>query len=145
MIIKTNVIANQKQEINTLILYIDYITNDIVLKTVELLLDEWHNEGKIDVAKLLSKTEDEDIRNLLHSQSSQLYEITKTDHLPADSILAIVENTPVDYLRLSTDIINMLKLQSVNRKIHASLKDPKNHTEGLGYLAEKRKINDKNK
>jgi len=126
-------------------LYIDYITNETVLKTVELLLDEWHNEGKIDVAKLLSKTDDEDVRNLLHAQSSQMYEITKTDHLPADSILAIVENTPVDYLKLATDIINVLKLQSVNRKIRASLKDPKNHTEGLGYLAEKRRINDKNK
>ncbi len=126
-------------------LYIDYITNATILKAVELLLDEWHNDGKIDVAKLLSTIEDEEVRNLLHTQSSQLYEITKTDHLPADSILAIVENTPVNYLKLATDIINMLKLQSVNRKIRAALKDPKNHTEGLGYLAEKRKINDKNK
>ncbi|MFZ4592305.1 MAG: toprim domain-containing protein, partial [Ignavibacteria bacterium] len=126
-------------------LFIDYITNDIVLKTVELLLDEWHNERKIDVAKLLSIIEDEEIKNILHAQASQKYEITKTDHLPADSILAIVENTPVDYLRLATDIINMLKLQSVNRKIRATLKDPKNHSEGLGYLEEKRKINDKNK
>ena len=126
-------------------LYIDYITNATILKTVELLLDEWHNEGKIDVARLLSTTEDEEVRNLLHTQSNQLYEITKTDHLPVDSILAIVENTPVDYLKLATDIINMLKLQSVNRKIRAALKDPKNHTEGLGYLAEKRRINDKRK
>jgi len=126
-------------------LYIDYITNATILKAVELLLDEWHNDGKIDVARLLSKVEDEDVKNLLHTQSSQLYEITKTDHLPADSILAIVENTPTDYLKLATDIINMLKLQSVNRKIRAALKDPKNHTEGLGYLEEKRKINDKNK
>ncbi len=124
-------------------LYIDYITNETVLKTVELLLDEWHNEGNIDVAKLIYKTEDEGIRNLLHSQSSQLYEITKTDHLPPDSLLAIVENTPTDYLKMAMDIINLLKLQTVNRKIRAALKDPKNHNEGLGYLEEKRKINRK--
>lgn len=126
-------------------LYIDYVTNQTILKAVELLLDEWHNEGKIDVAKLLSTIEDEDVKNLLHAQSNQLYEITKTDHLPADSILAIVENTPVDYLKLATDIINMLKLQSINRKIRAALKDPDEHTKGLEYLNEKRKINDKNK
>ena len=117
-----------KKGVNYLVdnVYIDYISNKTILKTVELLLDEWHNEEKIDVARLLSKIEDEEIKSLLISQTTQKYEITTTEHLPADSILSIVERTPIDYMKMAKDIIDMLKLHNINRKIRESIKKSSN-------------------
>ena len=120
--------------------YIEYISNKTILKAVEILLDEWHNEEKIDVAKLISGIEDEEIKNLLISQTTQKYEITPTEHLPADSILAIVERTPVNYEKMAKDIINMLKLYSVNRKIRESIKKSGSKEENKEILDEKKKV-----
>ena len=130
-----------KKGVNYLVdnVYIDYISNKTILKTVELLLDEWHNEEKIDVARLLSKIEDEEIKSLLISQTTQKYEITTTEHLPADSILSIVERTPIDYMKMAKDIIDMLKLHNINRKIRESIKKSSSPEENRELLEEKKK------
>lgn len=120
--------------------YIDFISNKTILKTVELLLDEWHNEEKIDVAKLISTIDDEEIKDLLLSQTTQKYEIITTEHLPPDSILSIVERTPIDYKKMAKDIINMLKLHSINRKIRDSIKKSDSTETHREILDEKKKV-----
>ncbi len=121
-------------------IFIEYISNSKILTAVELLLDEWHNEEKVDVAKIISKIEDEEINDLLISQTTPKHEITPTDHLPADSILSIVERTPIDYLKMAKDIINMLRLHSINRKIRDSLKKSDDLENKKDLLKEKTKI-----
>ncbi|MDD5361311.1 MAG: DNA primase [Ignavibacteria bacterium] len=121
-------------------IYIDYITDEKVLGAVEIMLDEWHNENKIDVSKLVSQIEDEEIRKILLTESTPKFEITKTDFLPADSILARVENESVNYLKLAKDIIQKLKLMDINRKIRGSFKDTDEHAKGIDFITEKTKI-----
>lgn len=121
-------------------IFIEYISSKPVLAATEILLDEWHNEEKIDVAKLLSKIEDESVKNIIASQMTQRYEITPSDHLPADSILSIVERTPIDYLRMAMDIIRMLKLQSVNRKIRNAISNSDTIEDSMEILREKKKV-----
>ncbi len=120
--------------------FIEDISNKTILSAIELLLDEWHNEEKIDVAKLLSTIEDESIKNLLISQMTQQHEITPSDHLPLDSILSIVERTPIDYLKMAKDIISMLKLRSVNRKIREAIKNSDTIEDSMEILREKKKV-----
>jgi DNA primase len=121
-------------------IYIDYITDEKVLSAVEIMLDEWHNENKIDVSKLVSQIEDEEIRKILLTESTPKFEITKTDFLPEDSILARVEKESVNYLKLAKDIIQKLKLMDINRKIRGSLKDNDEHAKGMDFITEKKKI-----
>ncbi|MCE1165583.1 MAG: DNA primase [Bacteroidetes bacterium] len=121
-------------------IYIDYITDEKVLAAVEVLLDEWHNENKIDVSKLVSMIDDEEIKNLILNESTLKYEITKTDFLPEDSVLARVEREPVDYLALAGDVIKKLKLLDINRKIRSSLKNKDDHNKGIDFTTEKKNI-----
>ncbi len=121
-------------------IYIDYITDEKVLAAVEIMLDEWHNENKIDVPRLISMTDDEDIRRIILNESTQKYEITKTDFLPEDSVLARVEKEPTDYLALAQDVIKKLKLLDINRKIRSSLKNKDDHGKGIDFTAEKKNI-----
>lgn len=120
--------------------YVDYISNKTILKTVELLLDVWHNEEKIEVAKLISTIDDEEIKNLLISQTTQKYEITTTEHLPEDSILSIVERTLIDYMKTAKQIIEALKLLSVNREIRESIKKSSSTEENREILDKKKKL-----
>lgn len=121
-------------------IFIEYISDRKILDAIEILLDEWHNEEKIDVAKIISKVEDEEIKDLLISQTTQQHEITPTEHLPQDSILSIVERTPIDYLKMAKDIINMLKLHSINRKIRESISKKGDSETKRDLLNEKTKV-----
>jgi len=121
-------------------IYIDYITDKNILSAVEVMLDEWHNENKIDVSKLVSRVEDEEIRKIILNESTPLYEITKTDFLPEDSVLARVEREKVNYLALAKDVISRLKLKDINRKIRNSLKNKEEYGKAIDYTTEKKKI-----
>ena len=121
-------------------IYIDYITDKNILNAVEVMLDEWHNENKIDVSKLVSRVEDEEIRKIILNESTPLYEITKTDFLPEDSVLARVEREKVNYLALAKDVISKLKLKDINRKIRNSLKNKEEYGKAIDYTTEKKKI-----
>lgn len=121
-------------------IFIEYISSKPILSAVEILLDEWHNEEKIDLAKLLSQIEDESVKEIIMSQMTQRYEITPSDHLPEDSILSIVERTPIDYFKTAKDIIRMLKLQNYNRKIREAIKNSSNIEESIEIIREKKKV-----
>jgi DNA primase len=121
-------------------LYIDYIKNQDVLHVVEKILDEWHNEGSIDEARLLMKIENKDEKEILLSASTVKHEITPTDYLSEDNILTKPERTQPDYFMAARDVIFRLKIEDLETKINEARRNRADDEVIFELLTQKKKL-----
>ena len=121
-------------------LYIDYIRNQDVLHVVEKILDEWHNEGSIDEARLLMKIENKEEREILLSASTVKHEITPTDYLSEDNILTKPERTQPDYYMAARDVIFRLKIEDLETKINEARRNKSDDEVIFELLTQKKKL-----
>jgi len=121
-------------------IYIDYISNAEIAIAVTAILDQYHNEGNIDIAKIMNNIENEEAKELILNESIPKYTVLKSDFLPKDTIYSSIADTKIDYLKIAVDTIKVLRKKSINRKIRNSIKDPKKHSEGLKYFDEKKRL-----
>jgi hypothetical protein len=121
-------------------LYIDYIKNQDVLHVVEKILDEWHNEGSIDEARLLMKIENKEEKEILLSASTVKHEITPTEFLSEDNILTKPEKTQPDYFMAARDVIHRLKIEDLEMKINEARRNKSDDETIFELLMQKKKL-----
>lgn len=119
---------------------VQFIQNETVLKITTELLDEYMNEGKIDVSKIINKLEDPQAKALLGSVSTAKYEVSKSEKFANNNtLLSKTERKLTNYLKFAKDVIKNFQISTRQRKIDELLKEGSNPTE---IIRLKREIND---
>lgn len=119
---------------------IQFIQNETILKLTTALLDEYMNEGKIDVSKIINLQEDVQAKALLGRVSTSKYEVSKSEKFSnSNSLLSKTERKATDYLRFAKDVIKRFEINLKQRKIEEMLKEGANPNE---IIKLNREIND---
>lgn len=119
---------------------IQFIQDETVLKLTTSLLDEYMNEGKIDVSKIINKLEDTNAKALLGSVSTLKYEVSKSEKFANNNtLLSKTERKNTDYLKFAKDLIKRFEINLRQRKIEELLKEGSNPNE---IIRLKREINE---
>ncbi len=119
---------------------VQFVQNETVLKLTTVLLDEYMNEGKIDVSKVINSIEDAQAKILLGSVSTSKYEVSRSEKFANNnSLLSKTERKMTDYLRFAIDVIKRFEINLRQRKIEELLKDGSNPNE---IIRLKREINE---
>ena len=96
---------------------IRYINSKAVLETVQIFLDEFHTEGKIDAYKAIDKSEDTAVKALIAELSIPKHEISKSTKLDKNSLLIKAERKSTDYLKIANDIIRKFQINLLDAEI----------------------------
>jgi len=119
---------------------VQFIQDETVLKITTELLDEYMNEGKIDVSKIINKLEDTQAKTLLGSVSTAKYEVSKSEKFANNNtLLSKTERKLTNYLKVAKDVIKNFQISLRQRKIDELLKGGSDPTE---IIRLKREIND---
>jgi DNA primase len=109
---------------------VQFIQNETVLKITTELLDEYMNEGKIDVSKIINKLEDPQAKALLGSVSTSKYEVSKSEKFANNNtLLSKTERKQTNYLKVAKDVIKNFQISLRQRKIDELVKEGKNPSE----------------
>lgn len=109
---------------------IQFITNETILKLTTTLLDEYMNEGKIDVSKIINSQEDLQSKALLGRVSTLKYEVSKSEKFSnINTLLSKTEIKTTDYLKFAKDVIKRFEINLRQRKIEELLKEGSNPNE----------------
>ena len=96
----------------------NFIQNKSVLEIVILFMDEYSNEGKVDVARIINEIETPEANEIIGMISSQRYEASKSDSFALrHSILTKTERKNTDYLKVAKDVLKKFKISSKQREI----------------------------
>lgn len=102
---------------------VQYIQDETVLKITTELLDEYMNEGKIDVSKIINRLEDPQAKALLGMVSTSKYEVSKSEKFANNnSLLSKTERKNTDFLRIAKDVIKRFQVNLKERKIDELIK-----------------------
>lgn len=102
---------------------VQYIQDETVLKITTELLDEYMNEGKIDVSKIINRLEDPQAKALLGMVSTSKYEVSKSEKFANNnSLLSKTERKNTDFLRIAKDVIKRFQINLKERKIDELIK-----------------------
>lgn len=119
---------------------VQFIQDETILKITTELLDEYMNEGKIDVSKIINKLEDVQAKALLGSVSTSKYEVSKSEKFANNNtLLSKTERKNTDYLKFAKDVIKNFEITLRQRKIEELLKEGSNPNE---IIRLKREMND---
>lgn len=119
---------------------VQYIRDETVLKLATMLLDEYMNEGKINISKIISTLEDTNAKAMLGSVSTLKYEVSKSEKFANNNtLLSKTERKSTDYLKFAKDLIKRFKINLRQRKIEELLKEGSNPNE---IIRLKREINE---
>ncbi|CAN5450927.1 DNA primase [soil metagenome] len=119
-------------------LEIGFIKDPVILNAIEIILDEYMNEGQINPSKLINKIPDENLQNLISAASIEKYEVSALEKKDAFNILHTAYGLKTDYLSAAKGIIKRYKIRDLENKID----DLKNDGSKLNELVElKKKIN----
>lgn len=94
-----------------------FIKNKAVLETVQIFLDEFHMEGKIDAYKAIDKSEDINIKALIGELSIPKHEISKSLRLDRNSLLLKAERKSTNYLKIANDVIKKFRINLLEEDI----------------------------
>lgn len=109
---------------------IQYIQNQTILKIVTDLLDEYMNEGKIDVSRIINKPDDPESKALLGRVSTSQYEVSKAEkYYNNNSLLSKTERKNTNYLKFANDVIRNLRINFLQRQIDELIKEGTNPNE----------------
>jgi DNA primase len=136
---------------------IDYIENNLEIRFVDTeitqiivteLLDEYMNEGKIDVSKIINKIDNIQIKGLLGRISTSEHEVSKAENFSNNNtILSKTEKGNVDFLKKAKDVITEYKINYIEKMI-AEEKDPQkiiNYNKEILQLKEQKKTSSSKK
>jgi DNA primase len=112
-------------------LEISFIKDNTVRKIIEMFLDDYMNEGKIEVSKVMSRIEDENARILITKIAIEKHEISQIPERQKNQNIKFSESADVDYLRFAKDVIRKFKLIVLEEKRSELKKDPANFKEIL--------------
>jgi DNA primase len=119
---------------------VQFIQDETILKLTTALMDEYMNEGKIDVSKIINSMEDVQAKGLLGRVSTSKYEVSKSEKFANNnSLLSRTERKNTDYLRFAKDVIKRFEINLRQRKIEELLKEGSNPNE---IIRLKREINE---
>jgi DNA primase len=102
-----------------------FINNNKILKIIEHLLDEFINNGRLDLAGMMNYFDDEESAELLMDAASDKHEPSHFKDSTFDSLLEN-EVSPVFDVKYARGVINRLKIEDYNRQIELLKKDPEN-------------------
>lgn len=132
---------------NTAIEYIEnnldiqFIGDETILKITTALLDEFMNEGKIDVSKIINNMEDVQAKALLGRVSTSKYEVSKSEKFENNnSLLSKTERKATDYLKFAKDVIKRFEINLRQKKIEELLKEGTNPNEVIRLKREMNEI-----
>lgn len=109
---------------------VQFIKNETVLKITTELLDEYMNEGKIDVSKIINRLEDAQAKALLGRVSTSKYEVSKSEKFSNNnSLLSKTERKNTDFLKVAKDVIKRFQIDIKERKIEELIKQGSNPSE----------------
>ncbi|MFA5403628.1 MAG: DNA primase [Ignavibacteria bacterium] len=119
---------------------IQFLQDETILKITTALLDEYMNEGKIDVSKIINTVEDVESKALLGSVSTSKYEVSKSEKFSNNnSLLSKTEKKNTNYLKFAKDVIKRFEITMRQRKIEGLMKEGSNPNE---IIRLKREINE---
>ncbi len=99
-----------------------FIKNILILKITEIFLDEYMNEGRIAVSKVLNNIEDEEVISLITKATLDKHELSVYDKSKNNLIGTPRKNT-IDYLKFAKDVIKKFKINELEEEIRILGKD----------------------
>jgi DNA primase len=109
---------------------IQFIQDETVLKITTELLDEYMNEGKIDVSKIINKIENVQAKGLIGMVSTSKYEVSKSEKFANNnSLLSKTERKNTDYLKSAKDVIKRFKINQLEKQKEEFTKEGSNPNE----------------
>lgn len=109
-------------------LEISFIKNKTVMKLAEYFLDEYTNNGKIEIKKALNDLEDEDEKILITKAALNVHEISETENNSRDRILA--GNIAPDYnIKAARDLIKKFRISQLEDLRNEMKKNPESMLE----------------
>ncbi|MCX7834424.1 MAG: DNA primase [Ignavibacteria bacterium] len=115
---------------------LDFIENEIVYNIICKFLDEYTNEGKIDVAKITNDLDDEKAIQLISEKSVPRYDLSEYDDFDRHTLIFSVTKKNIDYLKAAKDLIKKFKIVKIRKEIE-ELKKKGNHN---GILQKQKEI-----
>ncbi len=104
---------------------------------LSIFLDEFNNEHKIDLSKLLNKIDDDEIKSVLTEMNNEKHEASLGVKVSPDSIITKTYIKKIDYMRYALDVIKNLKIRKNNKEIEILKQD----TSNLNKITELQKEN----
>lgn len=100
-------------------LEIRFLQNQNIRNLVELFLDEFINEGMVDIGKMINKTENEEERKILAEIAMPEKFITEDgeEELDKKSVIYLAQSKSIDYLKFAKDVIKKFKIKFLNQEI----------------------------
>jgi DNA primase len=105
-------------------LEIDFIKDATVRKIIEYFLDEYINEGKIEVAKIMNEIDDEDIKILITKIAIEKHEVSQIPEKHQNSNNKFSDPTDVDYYLFAQDVIRKFRIRQFENIRNQIKKDP---------------------
>ncbi len=100
-------------------LEIRFLQNQNIRNLVELFLDEFINEGMVDLGKMLNRVENEEERKILAEIAMPEKFITEDEEEELDkkSVIYLAQSKSIDYLKFAKDVIKKFKIKFLNGEI----------------------------
>lgn len=104
-------------------LEMSFIQSQTILNITEIFLDEYINDGKIDVSKILNKLDDENMIKIISAASTIKYNVSESGIKDKNSILNIQSSKSKNYMRTVKDLMKNLKLKKLHREAEDILRE----------------------
>jgi len=104
---------------------LDFIENETVYNIISKFLDEFINEGKIDIAKISNELDDENAKQIISEKSIPRYFLSENEETDNHTLIYSVTKKNVDYLKAAKDIIKKFKIDRIRKEIEELKKEGK--------------------
>ena len=119
-----------------------YIKNKLILKIIEVFLDEYLNEGRIEVSKIINQLDSEDAVSLMTKCSMNKHEISVCEKHSKNNLLGGSHKINIDYQKFAKDVVKKFKINELEEEIKNLGKDESKINE---IIELKKRINDLSK
>jgi DNA primase len=119
-----------------------YIKNKLILKIIEVFLDEYLNEGRIEVSKIINQLDSEDAVSLMTKCSMNKHEISVYEKHSKNNLLGGSHKINIDYQKFAKDVVKKFKINELEEEIKNLGKDESKINE---IIELKKRINDLSK
>lgn len=104
---------------------LDFIENEIVYNIISKFLDEFINEGNIDIAKISNELDDEIAKQIISEKSIPRYFFSENEETDNHTLIYSVTKKNVNYLKAAKDIIKKFKIDRLRKEIEELKKEGK--------------------
>ncbi len=102
---------------------LDFIENETVYNIISKFLDEFMNEGKIDIAKITNELDDESAKQIISEKSIPRYFLSENEETDNHTLIYSVTKKNIDYLKAAKDIIKKFKIDRIRKEIEELKKE----------------------